>query len=114
MVAVDKHEYMPTMCTLHDNRAVCRHIFFILPIRLQYDAFIWHLVVICMLDYRCHFRLHWVGAGNHFSIPVCNDDNKIRFGFHDGDMIRSEEHTSELQSRFDLVCRLLLEKKKNR
>src|SRR5699024_11438551 len=27
---------------------------------------------------------------------------------------RSEEHTSELQSRFDLVCRLLLEKKKER
>src|SRR5699024_2486251 len=26
---------------------------------------------------------------------------------------RSEEHTSELQSRFDLVCRLLLDKKKN-
>src|SRR5207247_7536949 len=26
---------------------------------------------------------------------------------------RSEEHTSELQSRVDLVCRLLLEKKKN-
>src|SRR5699024_11435411 len=28
------------------------------------------------------------------------------------DRVRSEEHTSELQSRFDLVCRLLLEKKK--
>src|SRR5438067_5898063 len=27
--------------------------------------------------------------------------------------LRSEEHTSELQSRFDLVCRLLLEKKNN-
>src|SRR5437868_7329344 len=27
------------------------------------------------------------------------------------DVARSEEHTSELQSRFDLVCRLLLEKK---
>src|SRR2546429_7188206 len=27
--------------------------------------------------------------------------------------IRSEEHTSELQSRLHLVCRLLLEKKKN-
>src|SRR5699024_12063053 len=26
---------------------------------------------------------------------------------------RSEEHTSELQSRFDIVCRLLLEKKSN-
>src|SRR5690625_6198692 len=31
-----------------------------------------------------------------------------------GDMKRSEEHTSELQSRFDLVCRLLLEKKNGR
>src|SRR5206468_5036285 len=28
-------------------------------------------------------------------------------------LARSEEHTSELQSRSDLVCRLLLEKKKN-
>src|SRR2546422_61156 len=33
--------------------------------------------------------------------------------FHDGEGIeRSEEHTSELQSRLHLVCRLLLEKKK--
>src|SRR5207249_8113102 len=29
-------------------------------------------------------------------------------------IVRSEEHTSELQSRFDLVCRLLLEKKKKK
>src|SRR3989449_7378131 len=28
-------------------------------------------------------------------------------------LLRSEEHTSELQSRLHLVCRLLLEKKKN-
>src|SRR6266536_4087125 len=28
--------------------------------------------------------------------------------------VRSEEHTSELQSRVDLVCRLLLEKKKTK
>src|SRR5699024_12215472 len=32
----------------------------------------------------------------------------------DRPVVRSEEHTSELQSRFDLVCRLLLEKKKVR
>src|SRR5204863_3504469 len=32
----------------------------------------------------------------------------------DEDHLRSEEHTSELQSRRDLVCRLLLEKKKKR
>src|SRR2546430_8535341 len=30
-----------------------------------------------------------------------------------GTMVRSEEHTSELQSQSNLVCRLLLEKKKN-
>src|SRR5206468_9095226 len=30
------------------------------------------------------------------------------------DILRSEEHTSELQSRSDLVCRLLLEKKKKK
>src|SRR5688572_32714931 len=29
-------------------------------------------------------------------------------------MVRSEEHTSELQSQANLVCRLLLEKKKNK
>src|SRR2546422_4248178 len=31
-----------------------------------------------------------------------------------GDVHRSEEHTSELQSRLHLVCRLLLEKKKKK
>src|SRR5437868_12153300 len=35
----------------------------------------------------------------------------IRSGPTNGWQNRSEEHTSELQSRFDLVCRLLLEKK---
>src|SRR5699024_11402088 len=34
-----------------------------------------------------------------------------RTGRADSSSSRSEEHTSELQSRFDLVCRLLLEKK---
>src|SRR2546429_3553651 len=33
---------------------------------------------------------------------------------HLDDLARSEEHTSELQSRLHLVCRLLLEKKKNK
>src|SRR5699024_11462679 len=39
--------------------------------------------------------------------PIVNLLEKIRIK-----RLRSEEHTSELQSRFDLVCRLLLEKKK--
>src|SRR5947207_12691211 len=35
-----------------------------------------------------------------------------RLGQRHADALRSEEHTSELQSHSDLVCRLLLEKKK--
>src|SRR5258707_1811440 len=37
----------------------------------------------------------------------------VALGLEDGAKLRSEEHTSELQSRQYLVCRLLLEKKKN-
>src|SRR5699024_11587745 len=46
------------------------------------------------------------------SIFEATDDNPASFViFAASSVIRSEEHTSELQSRFDLVCRLLLEKK---
>src|SRR2546421_11938648 len=37
----------------------------------------------------------------------------LQTGYQFTGALRSEEHTSELQSRSDLVCRLLLEKKKN-
>src|SRR3712207_8351546 len=47
------------------------------------------------------------------------NDAEYRFVTKDGDVLdvlvsRSEEHTSELQSRQYLVCRLLLEKKKKK
>src|SRR2546426_5109238 len=47
--------------------------------------------------------------------PVGVDDNVSFIGAAEQIMIaRSEEHTSELQSPCNLVCRLLLEKKKKR
>src|SRR5690349_24033082 len=59
-------------------------------------------------------------AGEHGSLDVLVND-AVLAGRHsrpllhtevaDWDAMRSEEHTSELQSRRDLVCRLLLEKK---
>src|SRR5699024_12117072 len=54
------------------------------------------------------FRLRRLGRGDD---PVCVARGGVPHnpGAHRG---RSEEHTSELQSRFDLVCRLLLEKQK--
>src|SRR5437773_8616895 len=45
--------------------------------------------------------LHGVGAGRDLAVQVPRGT-------------RSEEHTSELQSHHDLVCRLLLEKKKKK
>src|SRR6266481_5044405 len=42
------------------------------------------------------------------TVVVCDNGNKLAFAE------RSEEHTSELQSQFHLVCRLLLEKKKKK
>src|SRR5207249_11072885 len=53
-----------------------------------------------------------------FHDPFCSAERRkfqpCAVGIMKMDGIRSEEHTSELQSRFDLVCRLLLEKKKKR
>src|SRR5207249_11217494 len=55
----------------------------------------------------------WHGTSHHGDKPenVANYAKVNRY--HVQNLARSEEHTSELQSRFDLVCRLLLEKKKS-
>src|SRR5699024_11384988 len=46
------------------------------------------------------------------TIYTCGSSISITRILFESVTYRSEEHTSELQSRFDLVCRLLLEKKK--
>src|SRR5687768_18012551 len=56
------------------------------------------------------------------SVKAAREDLVALAGNHDGGLwsvsatrsSRSEEHTSELQSRLHLVCRLLLEKKKKK
>src|SRR5438034_4932793 len=53
---------------------------------------------------------HAVGLA--YAAQYRGDDVVVMAYFGDG-ATRSEEHTSELQSHSDLVCRLLLEKKKN-
>src|SRR5699024_11389647 len=47
------------------------------------------------------------------SATAANAPAKMKINARKIILLRSEEHTSELQSRFDLVCRLLLEKKNN-
>src|SRR2546422_3613637 len=44
----------------------------------------------------------------------CIQMERLRIGLQEALRDRSEEHTSELQSRLHLVCRLLLEKKKKK
>src|ERR1041385_4719838 len=58
-----------------------------------------------LFPYPTLFRsaLHW----HHQIVPTIRWQKPDRASIH-----RSEEHTSELQSRLHLVCRLLLEKKK--
>src|SRR5437868_9710342 len=50
--------------------------------------------------------------GRHHEIELITSELKKTGATIVANSNRSEEHTSELQSRFDLVCRLLLEKKK--
>src|SRR2546430_10314329 len=45
--------------------------------------------------------------------PGQSIEDRIRPDIRTNTIFRSEEHTSELQSQSNLVCRLLLEKKKN-
>src|SRR5206468_5528689 len=59
-------------------------------------------------------------AAQRRRVPPAQELRSLRVGIEDltvrregAKLLRSEEHTSELQSRSDLVCRLLLEKKNN-
>src|SRR2546422_8558377 len=51
-------------------------------------------------------------ADQHPVVILPGDEEDLAPHRRPGDPSRSEEHTSELQSRLHLVCRLLLEKKK--
>src|SRR2546430_5170122 len=89
--AVDLLEPTKTVTALWDLR------------RRLYDAYILKTVAdgpgLCILE-----------AAETAGIPTINNSRSIRLV----PAVRSEEHTSELQSQSNLVCRLLLEKKKNK
>src|SRR5439155_5939666 len=64
-----------------------------------------------------HETLHWPTAKG-FELETVNERRTPQgywyssYNYSASEHVRSEEHTSELQSRGHLVCRLLLEKKK--
>src|SRR5690349_22081782 len=69
-----------------------------------------------LFPYTTLFRslgLTWAEIGSVFRLPgYASPTQFLITGIVT--QVRSEEHTSELQSRRDLVCRLLLEKKKKK
>src|SRR2546421_5703727 len=70
-----------------------------------------------LFPYTTLFRSLWLlahgGGADPNAVFSENGETPLHVAARAWD-VRSEEHTSELQSRSDLVCRLLLEKKKNK
>src|SRR5207247_11361606 len=101
---LDHHPY-PSACVYLSLCAFFRHhVLPFFPTRRSSDLFRGEI------QHAVHYRTPEPFRGKHV---VC-----VGFGKTDAhdvltaERLRSEEHTSELQSRVDLVCRLLLEKKK--
>src|SRR5438034_1441379 len=65
-----------------------------------------------ILAFQAHTGFAQTEGDKRSSATSQQRDGQHDFDFHFGTWKRSEEHTSELQSHSDLVCRLLLEKKK--
>src|SRR5699024_12031960 len=95
------------------------------PVAVQSDTLSLHDALPILLAYICQKLKHsHLGQGEERAPGGVEVDGKLisTIQIHQGQLLvvclelahqaRSEEHTSELQSRFDLVCRLLLEKKK--
>src|SRR5204862_6459698 len=105
-----------TLCVLfclilhshHHHRSL--HSF---PTRRSSDLF---SRTVSVLDPASNTVLHVIPVtGDPFGVRVAPGDSVLWVTTNaDSVYARSEEHTSELQSRRDLVCRLLLEKKKQK
>src|SRR5690554_7157060 len=66
-----------------------------------------------LFPYTTLFRSTWLGADDALEQATSGEQYATLLEMYEqGCILRSEEHTSELQSRPHLVCRLLLEKKK--
>src|SRR5205809_3852262 len=90
-VWIDAPMYFVTTCTKNRNTVLARN----------------EVAEILLEEWRGARDRHGWAVGRYVIMP-----DHVHF-FCRPELDRSEEHTSELQSRLHLVCRLLLEKKKN-
>src|SRR2546429_6512700 len=68
-----------------------------------------------LFPYTTLFRSNgsWTVGGNNWNTASTGEDATLTTWANGDSAVRSEEHTSELQSRLHLVCRLLLQKKED-
>src|SRR2546428_4903722 len=100
---------------------MCLYSFFVSIMRIFFYFFFFFLMIrrpprSTLFPYTTLFRSlgnqDTIGAELSGQINVTGSDQGVSASGSARAYPRSEEHTSELQSRSDLVCRLLLEKKK--
>src|SRR5438105_14140358 len=105
------------LCSLYQSSSALTFCCFLY--RIYYSLFFFFFLMIprpprsTLFPYTTLFRSQVDGVSRQSAGPprVCKQGLAMAFRRRSG---RSEEHTSELQSRVDLVCRLLLEKKKKK
>src|SRR5699024_11797252 len=100
-------KYLLILTYIINNVLRLNHVSYFLHIYLVYSLIIhllYLLIVQSLVLEKCLIAYQYLGVFDFF-VPY------IQIGYILKRQDRSEEHTSELQSRFDLVCRLLLEKK---
>src|SRR5699024_12672028 len=94
LYALSLHDALPILIRMRATAALSRIRRIMLP-------------DICVASFKSsalsEITTRYVPNASSFAVPICSFPFRINS--------RSEEHTSELQSRFDLVCRLLLDKK---
>src|SRR5206468_11041630 len=100
-------QLLPSLCSIYFYPEILTFYFFFLLLRRPPRS--------TLFPYTTLFRSIHEQSADHFRAEVLAERraHAALFLFFN-ERPRSEEHTSELQSRSDLVCRLLLEKKKKK
>src|SRR2546421_8175981 len=101
---------MSELSLMHTIHSTLYLFFFFLMIRRPPRSTLFPYTTLFRSDRTTEFA-EWRLRSSRCS-PTASRLRAVRPGTAVSRPIRSEEHTSELQSRSDLVCRLLLEKKK--
>src|SRR5207249_11045132 len=97
----DPHRYLHSFPTRRSSDLIGKLFALVFPLLNEGPHFI---EILRQRAPEIHFETHGFKCIQSFPVPLEKRTSILQQ--------RSEEHTSELQSRFDLVCRLLLEKKK--